>query len=65
MTKPWDEEGYDENPEWTREDFAKAIPFSKLPPDMQKKLLSVREAKPAPLTLADQEVTVCAEEVVK
>jgi hypothetical protein len=27
-----------ENPEWTEEDFAKAVPFSSLPADLQKLL---------------------------
>ena len=32
----------DENPEWTDEDFKRAVPFSKLPESMQAKLLSLR-----------------------
>jgi uncharacterized protein (DUF4415 family) len=32
----------DENPEWTAEDFKRAVPFSKLPESMQTKLLSLR-----------------------
>jgi hypothetical protein len=44
MTKPWDEESYDENPIWTKEDFKRAIPFSQLPADMQKRLLALQES---------------------
>lgn len=34
-----------ENPEWTREDFQRAVPFSGLPPELQK-LLSSRKRGP-------------------
>lgn len=30
----------EENPEWTDEDFERAVPFSALPPDLQKTLTS-------------------------
>jgi uncharacterized protein (DUF4415 family) len=30
----------DENPEWTDEDFARAVPFSALPPGLQQTLTS-------------------------
>ena len=33
----------DENPEWTDEDFARAVPFSALPAELQQ-LLSSRSA---------------------
>ena len=32
----------DENPEWTDEDFKRAVPFSGLPKSLQAKLLSLR-----------------------
>lgn len=35
----------DENPEWTEEDFAKAVPFSNLPPEMQKLLSGEKRVK--------------------
>lgn len=33
----------DENPEWTAEDFKRAVPFSALPKDEQEKLLSLKK----------------------
>lgn len=36
----------DENPEWTKEDFARAIPFSALPEELRKKLSSLRGRGP-------------------
>lgn len=36
----------DENPEWTKEDFARAVPLSKLPQDLRKKLSSLRKRGP-------------------
>jgi uncharacterized protein (DUF4415 family) len=30
----------DENPEWTGQDFERSVPFSGLPPDLQKTLAS-------------------------
>ena len=39
----WDE---DDNPEWTAEDFASAIPFSALPEAEQKALLSLGKRGP-------------------
>jgi hypothetical protein len=38
--------GDDENPEWAEEDFAKAVPFSGLPLEMQKLLSGERNVKP-------------------
>jgi uncharacterized protein (DUF4415 family) len=32
-----------ENPEWTAEDFKRAVPFSALPRDEQEKLLSLKK----------------------
>ena len=40
----------DENPEWTAEDFARAVPFSGLPKSLQTTLASrTRGAQKAPL----------------
>ncbi len=36
----------DENPEWTDEMFARAVPFSGLPPEMQKLLSGEKRIKP-------------------
>jgi hypothetical protein len=36
----------DENPEWTDEDFAKAVPFSGLPLEMQKLLSGEKQVSP-------------------
>jgi hypothetical protein len=33
----------DENPEWSEEDFAKAVPFSALPIDLQHRLSSPKQ----------------------
>jgi len=38
----------DENPEWTEEDFQRAMPFSGLPESLQAKLRAVRGAQKAP-----------------
>lgn len=34
-----------ENPEWTKEDFARAVPFSQLPESLQEKLRSLKKAR--------------------
>lgn len=34
-----------DNPEWTPDDFKKAVPFSKLPAEMQAKLAAVRRTR--------------------
>jgi hypothetical protein len=36
----------DENPEWTEEDFAKAVPFAGLPADLQKLLSEEKHVVP-------------------
>lgn len=36
----------DENPEWTDEMFARAVPFSGLPPELQKLLSGEKILKP-------------------
>lgn len=36
-----------ENPEWTKEDFAHAIPFSKLAPSAQRAIKSASRGRPA------------------
>lgn len=36
----------DENPEWKDEDFAKAVPFSDLPSDLQDLLTSPKHVSP-------------------
>ena len=51
MKKPNAELIDDENPEWTEEDFAKAVPFSGLPVELQNLLASPkheRDEKPSP-----------------
>jgi hypothetical protein len=35
----------DENPEWTEEDFAKAVPFSGLPVELQNQLSSPKKER--------------------
>jgi hypothetical protein len=35
-----------ENPEWTEEDFAKAVPFSGLPAELQTLLSSPKQVSP-------------------
>ncbi len=37
-----------DNPEWTKADFARAVPFSKLPRSLQNKLRAVRGPQKAP-----------------
>ncbi len=44
MHKPDPELMDDENPEWTDEAVAKAVPFSALPHDLQKILISPERA---------------------
>jgi uncharacterized protein (DUF4415 family) len=34
-----------ENPEWTDEDFARAVPFSQLPESLQAKLRSLKKSR--------------------
>ena len=46
MKKPNPELIDDENPEWTDEDFAKSVPFSGLPPEMQALLSGEKHVKP-------------------
>jgi hypothetical protein len=46
LKKPNPELIDDENPEWTEEDFAKAVPFSGLPLEMQKLLSGEKRVKP-------------------
>jgi hypothetical protein len=46
MRKPNPELIDDENPEWTEEDFAKAVPFSGLPPELQKLLSGEKHIRP-------------------
>jgi hypothetical protein len=46
MRKPNPELIGDENPEWTDEDFAKAVPFSGLPLEMQKLLSGEKHVSP-------------------
>ncbi len=46
MKRPNPELIDDENPEWTEEDFAKAVPFSGLPLEMQKLLSEEMHVKP-------------------
>jgi hypothetical protein len=36
----------DENPEWTDEDFARAVPFSALPAELQQLLSSEKRVVP-------------------
>jgi hypothetical protein len=46
MKKPNPELIDDENPEWTEEDFAKSVPFSGLPIELQKLISSEKQVKP-------------------
>ena len=45
MKKPNPELIDDENPEWTEEDFAKAVPFSGLPVELQNQLSSLKKER--------------------
>jgi hypothetical protein len=46
MKRPNPELIDDENPEWTEEDFAKAVPFSGLPAELQALLSEEKHVKP-------------------
>jgi hypothetical protein len=46
MQRPNPELIDDENPEWTEEDFAKSVPFSGLPPELQKLLSEEKHVVP-------------------
>jgi hypothetical protein len=46
MKRPNPELIDDENPEWTEEDFAKAVPFCALPAELQTFLSSPKHIKP-------------------
>jgi hypothetical protein len=46
MTAPKPDLIDDENPEWTKEDFARAVPFSALPAELQKLLSEEKHAAP-------------------
>lgn len=46
MKKPDPELIDDENPEWTDEDFAKAVPFSSLPAELQALLSEPKHVSP-------------------
>jgi hypothetical protein len=45
MKKPNPELIDDENPEWTDEDFAKAVPFTGLPDELQNRLSSTKQER--------------------
>lgn len=45
MKKPNPEMIDAENPEWTQEDFDRAIPFSQLPESLQEKLRSLKKQR--------------------
>ena len=45
MKRPNSELIDDENPEWAEEDFAKAVPFSGLPAELQKQLSSLKKER--------------------
>jgi hypothetical protein len=45
MKKPNPELIDDENPEWTEEDFAKAVPFTRLPVELQKQLSTLKQVR--------------------
>jgi hypothetical protein len=45
MKKPNPELIDDENPEWTEEDFAKAVPFSGLPVELQNLLSTQKQER--------------------
>ncbi|MGA3081639.1 MAG: hypothetical protein ABSD44_09680 [Terracidiphilus sp.] len=44
----------DENPEWTDEDFARAMPFSALPTELQQLLSFEKRVVPDAETMATQ-----------
>ena len=46
MPKPKPTDASDENPAWTDAEFAAAVPFSRLPERLQKKLSTVRGRGP-------------------
>jgi hypothetical protein len=46
MTKPNPQLRDDENPEWTQEDFAKAVPFSGLPAELQALISEPKQVAP-------------------
>jgi hypothetical protein len=46
MQRPNPELIDDQNPEWTDEDFAKAVPFSALPAELQALLSSPKQISP-------------------
>ena len=46
MQRPDPELIDDENPEWTEDDFAKAVSFSALPADLQALLSSTKHVAP-------------------
>ncbi len=45
MKKPDSELIDSENPEWTEEDFTKAVPFSDLPVELQNQLSSLKKER--------------------
>ncbi|MFM9976721.1 MAG: hypothetical protein ACKVOP_01570 [Sphingomonadaceae bacterium] len=48
-TKPWESPDWDDNPEWTEEDFAKARPMSEvLPPEIVRQLVRQPGRPPLP-----------------
>lgn len=46
MKKPDPELLDDENPEWTKKDFAQAVSFSDLPAELQEQLSSPKHVSP-------------------
>ena len=47
-----------ENPEWTEEDFARALPFSQLPESLQEKLRSLKKLRGPRKTPTKEVVTI-------
>lgn len=47
-----------ENPEWTKEDFARAVPFSQLPESLQVKLRSLKKPRGPQKTPTKEAVTI-------
>jgi hypothetical protein len=45
----------DDNPEWTEEDFKRSVPFSGLPPELQKLLSGEKILKPEAETKAKRQ----------
>ena len=54
MSRKQAPEGFDENPQWTKEDFAKAVPFADAFPDLAAKMRGGRDQRKAPAKIMRQ-----------